>query len=188
MIHRSCRFHALTAGNLQQVIQTFHVASQPRHQDNTPATQLITISGVTQPHCWYQQTTVNHETNHSELKNLVHTRLWCRYLKFSYTIVSCHIKDAWAWDGHAVLWSMGVSLPWVMPAGGNFWHQVNRRFTRGILTSGFASGYFLCSCCDPCLQSLPHLRHGWQLHQKKTTLLSTRTMTVLQPMTPSPVG
>ena len=28
-------------------------------------------------------------------------------------------KDIWAWDGHASWWPMGVTIPWVMPAGGD---------------------------------------------------------------------
>ena len=43
------------------------------------------------------------------------------------------IKDIWAWEGYTSWWPMGVTIPSVMPAGGDSLYQAHRRVATGIL-------------------------------------------------------
>ena len=80
-------------------------------------------------------------------------------------------KDIWAWDGHASWWPMGVTIPWVMPAGDDSLYQVNRRVATGIPTQWFHQWVVSGSlpAFGPCLTPLPWLTAS---SGRENTLLS----------------
>ena len=86
----------------------------------------------------------------------------------SYEGFSFFIKDIWAWDGHASWWPMGVTIPWVMTAGGDSLYQVNRTVATGIFTQWFHQ--LVVSGSLPLVEPVSHRRHDWQLHQEGRTL------------------